>query len=208
MTGSRRFRRAGERGLLIEVTEGENTHALARWLRDSAHADRLDEVVPGPRTVLAVADPDVLAAVARSVDSAPAVQERQATGHIVEVEVVYDGTDLESVCEQTGLSRDEVVHLHSTATFLVDFFGFSPGLAFSAGVPDQLRVPRLETPRTTVPAGSLAVANQYTVVYPGSTPGGWSIIGRSVSAPLWDPHRSPPNLVHVGDQVRFRVVGP
>ncbi|PKW16593.1 5-oxoprolinase subunit B family protein [Saccharopolyspora spinosa] len=208
MTDARRLRWAGERGLLIDVSEGENAHALASWLRSSEHSGGLVEIVPGPRTVLAVADREVLDLVAQDLARAPVSKSRPLTGEAVGVEVVYDGADLDLVCQQTGLTRDEVVHLHSSATFLVDFFGFSPGLAFTVGIPERLRVPRLGSPRTNVPAGSVAIANEYTVIYPGGTPGGWSIIGRSVSPPLWDPRRSPPNLINVGDQVRFRAVGP
>jgi 5-oxoprolinase (ATP-hydrolysing) subunit B len=203
---TRNVRWAGENGLLIEAADGENVQALAAWLRASEHD--LTEVVPGVRTVLAVGDRPVLRELAASVDLAPLSRTVETTGRTVVVDVVYDGADIGDVCARTGLTSDELVRRHSAAEYTVDYFGFSPGLAFFAGVPRELRVPRRASPRTLVPAGSVAIANEYSIVYPGGTPGGWNVLGRAVSAPLWNPASMPPNLVNIGDTIRFRAVNP
>lgn len=203
---SRRLRWAGENGLLVEVEEGESPRALADWLRADAQGAGLEEVVPGARTVLAVGPPEVLAVVAPAVIDAPPLGGAARTGRVVEVEVVYGGPDLERVCARSGLEPAAVVTAHTGAAHHVDFFGFSPGLALLAGVPETLRVPRLDNPRTIVPGGSVAIANGYSVVYPGGTPGGWNVIGHAVGPPLWDVRREPPHLVEAGDEVRFRAV--
>lgn len=207
MTTTRGLRWTGENGLLIEAADGENVQALATWLRVSDYGGELAEVVPGAKTVLAVGAHPVLAKIAAGIDQAPRSATIATTGRTVVVDVIYDGVDLDEVCAHTGLTRAEIVRRHCAASYTVDYFGFSPGLAFFAGVPRALRVPRRPVPRTSIPAGSVAIANGYSVVYPGGTPGGWNVIGRAVSAPLWDPHRMPPNLVEVSDTIRFREVG-
>ncbi|MBA0050918.1 carboxyltransferase domain-containing protein [Streptomyces sp. AJS327] len=209
MNGTRRLRPAGERGLLIETPDDEDVHALATWLRAGTHGHRLVEIVPGPATVLVVGEPGTLADLARELErTAPFARAPEDAGPVTEVKVVYDGVDLDAVCAHSGLTRREVVEQHTGALSRVDYFGFSPGVWYANGVPGVLRVPRMDTPRTRVPEGAVAIANEYTSIYPGGTPGGWRIIGRSVSPSLWDPERTPPNLIDVGDRVRFVAVAP
>ena len=86
---------------------------------------------------------------------------------------------------------------------MVGFFGFAPGFAYIDGCPDALALPRRTTTRTRVDAGYVAIAGNQTVVYPGGTPGGWHLIGRTGER-LWDPDRQPPNRLEVGDRVVFR----
>ena len=92
---------------------------------------------------------------------------------------------------------------HQEVEYEVAFFGFAPGQAFFAEIPAGLRVPRRSVPRTRVPSGALAIANEFTIIYPESSPGGWNLIGRRVGPPLWVPGAQPPNAVDVGDRVRF-----
>jgi KipI family sensor histidine kinase inhibitor len=200
----RSLRQVGEDALLIEAADDENVQALATWLR--GREPGLTEVVPGARTVLVVGTRTMLDRVAAQVDTAPRAAAAVGTGRTVTVDVVYDGPDLAEVCARVGLTTDEFADRHAGARHDVEYFGFSPGLAFISGVPAGARVPRRAVPRTSVPAGSVAVANEYTVVYPGRTPGGWHIIGRITGPPLWNPVRTPPNLLAVGDTVGFRRV--
>jgi KipI family sensor histidine kinase inhibitor len=119
-----------------------------------------------------------------------------------EVPTVYDGEDLDAVADHTGLSNKEVIALHQGTEYRVYMLGFSPGFAYMGMLPEAIETPRLTTPRTRVPAGSVAIAGRQTSVYPSSTPGGWSLIGRS-SLTLFDAGASPPTFFLPGDRVRF-----
>jgi len=123
----------------------------------------------------------------------------------VEIPVSYGGEfgpDLEAVAASTGHTPDEVVAIHSGASYLVYFLGFSPGFPYLGGLPESIAAPRLETPRWRVPPGSVAIGGQQTGVYPVASPGGWRIIGRT-SLRLFEPDRDPPVLLRMGDHVRF-----
>jgi KipI family sensor histidine kinase inhibitor len=130
--------------------------------------------------------------------AAPTVQD----GAIKEIRVRYQGPDLEYVAHQTGLSPGEVIDRHAGRTYQVLLLGFVPGFAYLGELDPALRLPRRETPRERVPAGSVAIAGAQTGIYPAETPGGWHLIGRT-AARLFDPGRDPPALLAVGDQVRF-----
>jgi KipI family sensor histidine kinase inhibitor len=116
--------------------------------------------------------------------------------------VTYDGPDLREVCELSGLSLREVVRAHIDSTWRVAFAGFAPGFAYLVGGDPRLAVPRRVSPRTRVPAGSVALAAGYTAVYPHASPGGWQLIGRTDLA-VWDLANDPPALLVPGTQVRF-----
>ena len=130
----------------------------------------------------------------------PAGEPREVT-----LDVRYDGEDLALVASDAGMSADAVVELHTEAVYTVAFTGFAPGFGYLTGLPSQLRQPRLESPRTRVPAGSVGLAGEFTGVYPRESPGGWRLLGHT-SATLFDPHADPPGLFAPGDRVRFRSV--
>jgi KipI family sensor histidine kinase inhibitor len=121
----------------------------------------------------------------------------------VEIPVRYDGEDLELVARTAGLDVEEVVRLHSGATYTVAFCGFAPGFGYLTGLPEQLHQARLDDPRARVPTGSVAVAGEYSAVYPRSSPGGWRLIGRT-ELTLFDPAADRPSRLTPGDRVRFR----
>jgi KipI family sensor histidine kinase inhibitor len=121
------------------------------------------------------------------------------------IPVRYDGPDLDVIAADLGLSREGVVTAHSSARHRVGFFGFAPGFPYIEGLPEQLRLPRLPTPRTRVGPGLIAIAGRHTCVYPGGTPGGWHLIGTTTEV-LWDVTAQPPNRLSVGDHVVFEVV--
>lgn len=128
----------------------------------------------------------------------------------IEIPVAYGGEfgpDLEAVAKHNNLATDEVVRIHSGAEYRVFFLGFSPGFPYLGGMPSTIATPRLATPRTAVPAGSVAIGGNQTGIYPVQSPGGWRIIGRT-PARLFDPTQHPPTLLHMGDIVRFRPIGP
>lgn len=195
----------GSRAVLLETERAAQVLALAAAVRDVPGAV---EVVPAARTVLVrFAD----AAAARAAwgrlatldpDDAPATGPAAAADQIV-LDVDYDGADLAAVAAEIGSTPDQVVRLHSGASYVVAFCGFMPGFAYLTGLPAQLRLPRLAEPRGRVPAGSVGIADEFTGVYPRSSPGGWRLLGRT-DAPLWDARRDPPALLTPGTRVRFR----
>ncbi len=123
----------------------------------------------------------------------------------IEIPVCYDdefAPDLADVAAHTGLTRDEVVRVHASASYEVAFVGFSPGFGYLSGLPTQLATPRLDSPRVRIEPGSVGIAGDQTGVYPHATPGGWRIIGRT-PVRMFDEARAPASLLTIGDHVRF-----
>lgn len=160
------------------------------------------DVVPAASTVLvrwsSAVPGDQMVDLLRSVVPAEGGADR---GEVV-IGVRYDGVDLAEVSAATGLSVGEAVALHRGATYEVAFCGFAPGFAYLTGLPHPLHLPRRSTPRTLVPAGSVAIAAGYSAVYPGASPGGWHVLG-STELALFDPDGDPPALLTPGTRVRF-----
>jgi inhibitor of KinA len=124
---------------------------------------------------------------------------------LVEIPVCYGGEfgpDLAEVCALRGITPEQVIERHSSATYLVYFLGFVPGFAYLGGLPDELVTPRLAAPRRRVPAGSVGIAGNQTGVYPFATPGGWRLLGRTPVA-MFRADRGELSLLSIGDRVRF-----
>ncbi len=119
-----------------------------------------------------------------------------------EIPVVYDGEDIEQVARACTMSVAELIEVHASTGFTVAFCGFAPGFAYLTGLPDSLHLPRRATPRTQVPAGSVAIAEHYSAVYPRASPGGWHLLGRT-DRTLFDPRSATPALLQPGMHVRF-----
>ncbi|MFF1511805.1 allophanate hydrolase subunit 1 [Streptomyces sp. NPDC058326] len=200
--------RVGERAVLVELAGGPETEAFhAELLRRRAAGTlpAVREIVPAARTVLldGVADPDRLAAEITGWDVGPLPAR---VGRAVEIPVRYDGPDLGEVAALWGVSVEAAVRIHTAAEFRVAFCGFAPGFGYLTGLDGRYGVPRRATPRTAVPAGSVALAGPYTGVYPRSSPGGWQLIG-TTDAVLWDRAREPAALLTPGTRVRFTATG-
>ena len=201
-----RLRPAGERGLLVEVDELETVHRLHAALRD-LDPPGVVELVPGYRTLLVVAEPDragVLDELAAGLPELELPPAEAVAGEPVEIPVSYDGEDLPEVADLTGLAAEEVVRRHTAPEYTVAFLGFSPGFPYLVGLDPALEVPRRDTPRTSIPAGSVGLAGTQTGVYPTASPGGWQLIGRT-EVTLFDPDRDPPALLAPGSRLRFSV---
>jgi len=130
------------------------------------------------------------------------VAEREVNVEPLEIEMVYDGQDLEIVATACGMSVEEVIHRHLSSEFVAAFCGFAPGFAYLSGLDPLLHLPRRETPRTRVPAGSVSIAAMYSAVYPSPSPGGWHLLG-TTDATLWNVESDPPALIEPGRRVRF-----
>ncbi len=194
-----KLHKAGSHGLLVELDSQAQVRALYAELRRRA-PQGLRDIVPAARTVLLVGSG--LEGLGTELAQWTLADVTDAAGPQVEIPVCYDGPDLDEVASLTGLSSEEVIRLHSSADYRVAFCGFVPGFAYITGLPEALRVPRRKTPRTRVDSGSVAIAGEFTGIYPRASPGGWQLIGRS-SIPVWDSARQPPALLAPGTRVRF-----
>ncbi|MFF2629996.1 allophanate hydrolase subunit 1 [Kitasatospora griseola] len=198
----------GSDAVLIEVDSAEQVQHLHGALRAAPPAG-VTELVPAARTVLVRYDPratdphrlrtalTALAELPRTAALPPA-----GTTETVRIPVRYDGPDLAEVAARTGLTERQVVERHTAAHYRVAFCGFAPGFAYLTGLDPQLRLPRRTEPRTRVPAGTVAVADEYTGIYPSPSPGGWHLLG-TTALTLWDPAADPPTRLRPGTAVRF-----
>lgn len=194
--------RAGDAGLLVETGDLVTAHRLNAALRNDPLPGIVD-VVPGEQTVLLVTDPSAdLDRLAALLPRLQLPEDAAGDAEPVAIPVVYDGADLDEVAVLTGLSRGEVVLRHSSAAYTVAYLGFSPGFGYLSGLDPALHVARRASPRTSVPAGSVAIAGPYASVYPSRSPGGWRLLGRT-GLRLWDVTREPPSLLRPGMRVRF-----
>lgn len=189
--------------LLVELADLDETLALFASL-ERRPLPGIDAVVPAARTLLIRFRPDdlspeALAADFRGRDLTPSPDR---SDRLVEVPVRYDGADLDHVAALAGLDRAEVIRRHTASLFTVAFTGFAPGFGYLVGGDPSLHVPRRSSPRTRIPAGSVALAGPFSGIYPRESPGGWQIIGRTPLA-LWDLARDPPSLLRPGTRVRF-----
>jgi KipI family sensor histidine kinase inhibitor len=198
----------GDRALMVQCGSTTEVLAWADALRDAAIPGVVD-VVPAARTVLVKLDGPRYQGVIRQrlrkmrVAAAPdASSERRAD---VVIDVAYDGPDLAEVAGHTGLSIAAVIDAHTATLWRVGFSGFAPGFAYLVDGDPRLRVPRRPEPRTSVPAGSVGLAGEFSAVYPRRSPGGWQLIGRTDAA-LWDLRRPDPALLTQGMWVQFRAV--
>ena len=203
-----RLRPVGERALLVEVGELETVHRLHAALRGLGPPGVV-ELVPGYRTLLLVAEQgraEVLDELAADLPHLELPDADAVAGEPVEIPVSYDGEDLPEVASLTGLEVEEVVRRHTAPEYTVAFLGFSPGFPYLVGLDPALEVPRRDTPRTSIPAGSVGLAGGQTGIYPTASPGGWQLIGRT-EVTLFDPDRDQPALLGPGSRLRFVVAG-
>jgi KipI family sensor histidine kinase inhibitor len=203
----------GDQALLLEFGSTAEVLAASAALADADLLGVLD-IVPASRTVLVkLAGPRYREPTRQRL--AKLRVEHVAGAHVtapidrrvdLEIDVVYDGADLDEVARLCGLTSDEVVAAHTAAPLRIGFGGFAPGFAYLVGGDKRLHVPRRGEPRTRVPAGSVGLAGEFSGVYPRESPGGWQLIGRTDAA-LWDIDRDPPALLTPGMWVRFRAIG-
>jgi KipI family sensor histidine kinase inhibitor len=209
-----RFRTAGDRGLLVEYGDAidleinHKVRAMALLLERHPPAG-LVEIVPTYRSLLIVYDP--LQIHLQRLQQALIDLERRLADiaipppRTVEIPVCYGGEygpDIEFVARTHGLTEEEVVRRHAAPEYPIYMIGFTPGFPFLGGLPETLHTPRLATPRTHVPRGSVGIANAQTGIYPVASPGGWQLIGRT-PVMLFDPRRQEPLLYQAGDRIKF-----
>ena len=203
------IREFGESALLVELGSSVPAQALAAAI-EAGPPDGVLEVVPGLSSLLVELSRDADRSRVADViaDLLPGLPDEEPRGRRRVIPVLYGGEhgpDLAGVAALTGLTEAEVVERHASGELRVLFDGFAPGFAYLGELPPELRVPRLATPRTRTPAGSVAVADAMSGVYPADLPGGWRVIGRTPIT-LFDPHRNPPAYLVPGDVVSFERI--
>ena len=218
MYESPKFLPAGDRALVVEVGDvispecNRRVNQLLGAIEEGGVRGVVD-LVPTYRSLMVQYDPMLVS----FEDLREAISEvgsklkdgKAGAGRLVEIPTLYGGEygpDLEFVAEQAGLSVEEAVGLHSGVDYLVYMMGFTPGFPYLGGLPERLATPRLTTPRTVIPAGSVGIAESQTGVYPLASPGGWQLIGRTPLR-LFDIERDPPSLISAGGRVRFVPLG-
>jgi inhibitor of KinA len=212
-----RFLLAGDAALVVEFGDeisldalraNRQVHILAHTLEQNPFPG-LGEAVPSYRSLLVHYDPLQLSCGEIEDLVSKALQECEDLSppepRLIEIPTVYGrefGPDIEFVAEQNGLSVEQVVAIHSSVTYTVYMLGFTPGFPYMGTLSEAIVTPRLATPRQSVPAGSVGIADSQTGIYPIASPGGWRLIGRTPLV-LFDPERSPPTVLRPGDRVRF-----
>ncbi|MEO3938558.1 allophanate hydrolase subunit 1 [Dermatophilaceae bacterium Soc4.6] len=197
---------SGSTALLVEVDDLDEVMALYAALVDDPPPGVV-ELVPAARTLLLVTDPGAtsLAEVERAVRTASPRADQRNHGELVEIPVTYDGEDLAETADLLGSNAADLVRRHTSVEWTVAFCGFIPGFGYltsSSWTVSMAPVPRRATPRTKVPAGAVALAGEFSGVYPRESPGGWQLLGRT-SLTMFDPTRSEPAILRPGVRVRF-----
>lgn len=195
-------------GREMDISINRRVHALAN-LVEASSIDGVVETVPAYATLLVQYDPLVLSFT--QVREILREKISQAEGAVVrkprqvQVPVRYGGeygVDLESVARRLQQRVEEVIRLHTQRIYTIYMMGFTPGFPYMGKLDDALFMPRLETPRTRVPAGTVAIAGSQTGIYPIDSPGGWQLIGWTPLR-LFDPDSDAPFLFAPGDEVKF-----
>jgi KipI family sensor histidine kinase inhibitor len=189
-------------GPTAALLECENLAEVVGLLPQLREQPKINEVVPGARTVLLRLAAPLDEADRRMLQSMTPIGAEVHERVRIRVEVDYCGEDLRTVADQVGTTSAEVVELHTGQIWTVGFCGFAPGFAYLQGEHDRLRVSRRQQPRPNVPAGAVGLADSWSGIYPRAGPGGWQLIGRT-DAHLWDLDRTPPALLQPGFQVQF-----
>ena len=190
------IRALGDRGIVVEFDEEpsrELTTLLVAMAETARSLDGVIDATPGHRTFLVETAPGEQESTLLRLRDLAGVTAEPIIGNLHNVSIVYDGPDLEWVCNHSGLSLEELIRLHSDHTYDVRVIG-SPGFIYLSEVASGIAAPRLETPRGLVPEGSVGIGGRQTGIYGKTRPGGWRLIGRVASVPE----------VRPGDQIQFK----
>jgi len=215
--GKARFRTAGDRGLLVEYGDvidpdvNNKVRSMAIVMEDNP-PEGVAEIIPTYRSLLIIYDPSITnpAELQKILETLEARlgEIKIPPPRTVEIPVCYGGEfgpDIDTVADTNNLTAEEVIELHCEPEYPIYMVGFTPGFPFLGGLPEKLHTPRLETPRTLVPEGSVGIANNQTGIYPIASPGGWQLIGRT-PLKLFAPWRRNPFLYQAGDCLKFKPI--
>ena len=208
---------AGDSSLLIqfgqEISPEINAQitAFVHLMREQ-HLEGVTDVIPAFTSLLINYDPRVIdyRKLKRRLEKLLKleVSKKASSSRIFEIPVCYGGEygpDLENIAKHANLTTQEVITIHSSSDYLIYMLGFLPGFSYLGGLDSKLHTPRLSSPRTKIPAGSVGIGGEQTGVYPLDSPGGWQLIGRTPVRP-YDPNREPAILYSAGEYIRFSPV--
>jgi KipI family sensor histidine kinase inhibitor len=189
---------------IVELNSLEQTMALNDVLQGVIADWHIKEIIPAARTLLIrynpiVTNANILAKQIAQLDISASIMQ---SGELVTIPVRYNGEDLPQVADYLGITVAEVIARHTNNEYQVAFCGFAPGFAYMVSKTAKLNVPRRNSPRVRIPAGSVALAGEFSSVYPQASPGGWQLIGITDTA-VWDIYRDEPALFKPGTRVHF-----
>lgn len=208
---------AGDSTLIVEfgdkIEEAVNSKIRSLNLAiANGNIPGIKEMVPTYRSLMIIYEPDVI-----ELDHLKnRIEEIQAKlselklpeARVIEIPTLYGGEygpDINFVAEHNKISVEEVISIHTSVEYLIYMIGFTPGFPYLGGMSDKIATPRLQTPRTKIPAGSVGIAGAQTGIYPIESPGGWQLIGRT-PVKLYDPYRDEPVLLNAGDYIKFTPI--
>ena len=209
-----RFLSCGDSAVTVELSRdiNEDTNKLIRYISsslDEKHLKGVIESVPTFCSLTVYFDPFKTSKARLERAIRRIIEDYKPStingGRLFHIPVCYDGElspDMESVCAHTGLTRDEVIALHTSPEYLIYMLGFLPGFAYLGGLDKRLETPRLDTPRTLIPEGSVGIGGKQTGIYPLASPGGWRLIG-CTPIRVYTPHSDDPILYKAGDRIKF-----
>jgi len=209
-----RYLMSGDKGLVVEfgneISEPVNEKVRGMYLAiQKSQMPGIYELIPTYRSLLIQYNPleieidsliEKLSEIEKDLGAIDLPKPR-----IVEIPTIYGGEfgeDLGFVAEHNGLSEDEVIKIHSSIDYRIYMLGFTPGFSYLGGMSEKIATPRLKTPRTKIPGGSVGIAGKQTGIYPMESPGGWQLIGRT-PVKLYDPASETPIILRAGDYIRF-----
>ena len=213
-----RYLPAGDKVMIVEfgneISQEINNKVMALYhVINNSHIKGIEELIPTYRSLMVQYNPaqvvykeliDILKRLCENLN-----EDKLPKQKIIEVPVIYGqefGPDIEFVASHNKISVNEVIQIHSSNDYLIYMLGFTPGFPYLGGMCEKIETPRLQTPRTKIPGGSVGIAGKQTGIYPIESPGGWQLIGRT-PIKLYDPYREPPILLKAGDFIRFVSVG-
>lgn len=210
----------GRHALLLEWSKSKSIKTLNKLIQFQDAFEYLGlegilDCVPGYHSILIQFRPEVISSDSlinkieqlNSIsDVAPLGRNDKAEELTITVRYDLDGSyDLSYISKVLKLEKEKIIQLHTSSTYVVHFTGFLPGFIYLGGLDERLNIPRRATPRTSIPAGSVAIANGQTGIYPISSPGGWHIIGRT-DVKLFDASQSPLTYTPPGTKVKFVAI--
>lgn len=205
---------AGDKSLVVEfgnsISPGINAKIRSMVeVLDTEKIEGINEIIPTYRSILVLYDPLIIGfkelVEKLKIKENDLKDSKESEITIIELPTVYGGEygpDIDFVAKHNNLTVDEVIDIHSSRDYLVYMLGFTPGFSYLGGMSEKIETPRLQTPRTKIPAGSTGIAGKQTGIYPIDSPGGWQLIGRT-PVKLYTPLEDPPVLLNAGDYVRF-----
>ena len=197
----------GTRALLIDLDGLNQVMDYHAVLSAKPLKNQVDCIAAATTVLLTFETPDSARHAANFLEDFTPGPAKMSEARTVEIDVLYDGEDIDEVANLLGMSREGVIDWHTSTEWTAAFGGFAPGFSYCAPAnpADARSIPRRSSPRTAVPAGAVAIAGDFSAVYPRQSPGGWQLLG-TTNTPMWDSQAEPPALVQPGDRVRYRAV--